>query len=923
MDNESPHWTMESASAWLQNLLSNEPEDAVDKILREELLRKCAVLAQFAIDKLQSYRGPIPESQVRSALRDDLVTLPRIPGEPQWFTLKPSSRAAGLLQLGTLERMYTERQLTLVEAPTILQQVFDEFLQRNYSAADTEDVQRLDAALQVATWLEPHITGGPFKAGIERRLAIRRLLYPMERLTRGFMGRTSELARLRSFVGVLDPLSRAEAVRRFLSSFSATKNPLMLYGIGGIGKSTLLAEFIRQHVNSPVPFPWVYLDFDNPRLNVAILSTLIEEAVEQLRAQYAGSDWSDLLAEARRQSNLTAAASYGSEFESRTLVYGDLKTSEDIREHNAREVARLFALRLRAAMESSELERMMQIADMLPLLIVMDTFEEVQKRGIEMARILWRFLGALQQEFPRVRIIVSGRAEVPELSANLATPDPLQLTEFDEGSAISFLMNRDVSDYNSARALYKQVRGNPLNLKLAAQVAKLEKTGKGGIEGIKTTSYLIFAAAENVVQGQLYRRILDRISDEDLQKLAHPGLVVRRITEKIIQEVLAGPCRLGEIDEKRAGELFSKLKTQVDLVVAEPDGALRHQQDVRRVMLKILETEKPTQVREIHERAYEFYQGETGTTAAVEKIYHALQLGKDEAEIRGMWIVEATESMLSSVDELPPSSQLVVYVLAKREPPQELREHANLEQWERLVESKARQVLQYGEYSVVDQLLRERPERTSGSALYAISALACMAKGDHERARIDLENGIASAQSVNRIDRLVELWRLRGELFSEDQEFAAADAAMAEAQKLAMRMGSPVLALQTYAARVRLSERTGALPEVSELDEIVKATGDADFASVRLQLRGLFRLSGQYSVRLLLKGLRVFKLQYLPFLSGPPSWMDEGLKMEGQRRLNEFFQKLLERHPEDTVARSALSGILEDALDPNQAARSA
>jgi tetratricopeptide (TPR) repeat protein len=868
--------------------------------------------------------GFIPETAVQEALRDDLVTLPRVPGEAQWFTLRPESRAEGLRQLGTLEQMYAERQRSIVDAPTILQNVFDEYLQRNYSGADGDDLQRLEAALQVTTWLEPYATGAPLKTGIERRLSIRRLLYPMERLTHGFMGRTTELATLRSFVGVLDPQSRAEAVRRFLSGLAVTKNPpLMLHGIGGVGKSTLLAEFIRQHVNSPVPFPWVYLDFDNPRLNVAILSTLIEEAVEQLRAQYAGSDWAALLAEARQQSNLTAAAHYQSESESRTIAFTDVKRSQDLREQSAESIAKSLAAHVRSAMEGSDLERMMRVSEMLPLLIVMDTFEEVQKRGIEMAGVLWRFLAHLQQEFPRVRVIVSGRAPVPQLATSFGTPLPLTLTEFDESSAISYLMSREVPDYDSARALYRQVGGNPLNLKLAAHIASREKTGKGGIEGIKTTSYLIFAAAENVVQGQLYRRILDRITDEDLQKLAHPGLVVRRVTAKIIQEVLAGPCELGQIDQKRASDLFEKLKTQVDLVVAEPDGALRHQQDVRRVMLKMLETEKPEQVHLIHELAYHFYLSEAGTTAAIEKIYHALQLRKEDSEIYSMWIPEATESMLSSVDELPPSSQLIVFVQAKREPPPELRALASLEQWEHLVESKARQAIEYGDFPQVEKLLAERPDRSPGSALYAIEALASMNTGNYSAARSQLEKGIASAQAVNRIDRLVELWRLLGELNREQGDFTAADEAMGQAQKMAMRMGSALLALQIYASRVNLSTHGAPLPDISELHEILKATSDTDFASARLQLLGLFRLCGEHSIPLLLKGLRVFKLEYLPYLPTPPSWMDEAVKMQSQRRVNEFFQQLLESHPEDTAARTALAGILEGALNPNQSARTA
>jgi hypothetical protein len=820
--------------------------------------------------------------------------------------------------------MRSIRGLNTVEPLTLLQQVFDEFLEANYSAAETDDVQRLEAALQVTRWLEPYAVRGPSPLAIDRRLSIRRLLHPMERLTQGFEGRTTELAQLRSFVGVLDPENRLEAVARFLRSFRATQSPLMLNGIGGIGKSTLLAEFIRQHVYSPVPFPWVYLDFDNPRLNVAVLSTLVEEAVEQLRAQYAGSEWTDLLTHSYEASRIADAASYPSQMENRTLALHDVKLSEELRERNAREVARLFADRVRAAMESSGLERMMHISEMLPLLIVIDTFEEVQKRGVEMARVLWQFLRALQEEFPRVRIVVSGRAPVPELGTYLASPIVLQLNEFDEGSAISFLVARGVSNLDVARALYRQVGGNPLNLKLAAQVAKLDGSGKLGIEGLKTSSYLIFAAAEHVVQGQLYRRILERIPDEDLQKLAHPGLVVRRITEDVIRRVLAEPCGLGDIDEERAKKLFAALKRQVDLVILEPDGAVRHQQDIRRVMLKMLEAERPVQVRQIHARAYEFYRSSPGTVAQIESVYHGLQLGIDQREIEKLWIEEATESMLSCVDELPAVSQLIVYSLSKHEPPQELRSFASQEQWERFAEERARQALQYADYEQVLKLLKEREIRMPGSALYAIEALAYMAQGNHLAARLRLDEGIRSAQLANRIDRLVELWRLRGEVLAHEKDFANADLAMAEAQELAMRMGVAVLALQIFAGRVRLRrEGLGGGPPISELNEILRSTGDTDFGSVRLQLQGLFEACGPYSIPLLLKGLRVFKLQEVPYVRDWPASLAEVMKRVPPNRLNEYFQGLLlDKHLEQpNVVVSVLANLLEAALNPNLSKR--
>jgi tetratricopeptide (TPR) repeat protein len=341
-------------------------------------------------------------------------------------------------------------------------------------------------------------------------------------------------------------------------------------------------------------------------------------------------------------------------------------------------------------------------------------------------------------------------------------------------------------------------------------------------------------------------------------------------------------------------------------------------------MLKMLESERPQQVRQIHERAFAFYQNEKGTAAAIEWIYHALQLSKEPAEIRTMWVPEAAESLLSSVEELPASSQLLVYEITQRDPPPELRPLASLEQWERVVETKARQALQYGEYDSAERLLKERDERTPGSALYAIAAVCRMRDGDNGTAEELLNRGIESAEGVNRIDRLAELYRLRGELRERQSNYPDANASMALAQQLAMRMGTPVLALQICAERARVAEAAepGA-PPVEGLDEIVKACGDADFASVRLQLRGLFRICGPRSAPLLLKGLRVFKLDHLPYMPDTPFWAEEAYGMAVQGRLNEFLQKLLEREPENASTREAISWILEDALNPNVAARSA
>jgi hypothetical protein len=52
-------------------------------------------------------------------------------------------------------------------------------------------------------------------------------------------------------------------------------------------------------------------------------------------------------------------------------------------------------------------------------------------------------------------------------------------------------------------------------------------------------TFMLFSLAETAVQGQLYQQILNHIPDPDLRQLAHPGLVVRRVTRDVIKEVLA------------------------------------------------------------------------------------------------------------------------------------------------------------------------------------------------------------------------------------------------------------------------------------------------------------------------------------------------------------------------------------------------
>ena len=103
--------------------------------------------------------------------------------------------------------------------------------------------------------------------------------------------RANELQMLRDYVGVLPAASKLGSVWRFVKEqwYSLSERPpLLVYGPGGVGKSTLIAKFILDHVGSAggPQLPFVYLDFDRPGISANSPLTLLMEAVRQLGAQF-------------------------------------------------------------------------------------------------------------------------------------------------------------------------------------------------------------------------------------------------------------------------------------------------------------------------------------------------------------------------------------------------------------------------------------------------------------------------------------------------------------------------------------------------------------------------------------------------------------------------------------------------------------
>ncbi len=126
-----------------------------------------------------------------------------------------------------------------------------------------------------------------------------------------------------------------------------------------------------------------------------------------------------------------------------------------------------------------------------------------------------------------------------------------------------------------------QVGGNPLTLGLAARVLQSEQVSTSGITGLKTRTWYLASLSEEIIRGQLYRRVLDHIHDPDVRALAHPGMVLRRVTPEIIASVLAPICKVAMTTKTRAQELFGELRKEHTLVWLEENGSLHYRPEIR------------------------------------------------------------------------------------------------------------------------------------------------------------------------------------------------------------------------------------------------------------------------------------------------------------------------------------------------------
>ena len=839
----------------LKSVSKKSIEDELKEKRRETDLdwayrQAASVLSSFSLDLLHPF-GLSIEHDVRTyQMRLLQDCLPAGENSDRW-TLKHPVRKAALSRLKTRNAL-KEALFAYPDRPTnLLQQTIEGCITDKLEPVDGQSLLQLQHTHQVIDWLsETGIASDlPEPEAVSRLIAWRQQLEPFQYLVGDhFRGRIDELDRLHEHVFV-----------------ERTTPPLLIYGPGGTGKSTLLAKFILDATPGPLDpahIPFTYIDFDRLVATPEEPLTLLMEAASQLAIQYPGieeearyfnDEWSYRLTATDTRSNQTQIAQkIDFEFLSK-MGTGALRSRLDIYSGYIEDFARLLT-NTGASPDS-------------PFLFVLDTFEEVQFRSSDQVLELSLFFDVLRGAVPNLRVVIAGRGLIDEAEMDVKA---LELKEFDEAASVGFLTFKGIKSTRLAKEVFDLVGGNPLSLKLAADLVREEGLNVGQEAGLEELKAVLRRVEENNIQGQLYRRILEHIKNPEARKLAHPGLTLRFVSAELIKEVLADPCGLGDISITDAQRLFAVLQNEVSLVTPDPHrpDMLRHRPDVRAIMIQALQNDEPLVVHEIHSAAVKYYERFDDPAARAEEIYHSLFAGEDFAGIDKRWnpdwIEPLYQALRPALTEFPPPAQAYLAGRLGITGVAVDWNETDLRDWERLVRKRVEDLIYSGKFDDAYALVSERSERTVGSPLYYYETQILIQKKRWEEARRCVKEGLFSMRQAGNEEQLLLLLKQAIQIDMELRHYRQAKQEIEQARSLLK-----------YDAEPQLTELEFGLHEL----QIIKSTNKPDADVVVLLENELLEAFERLSDRHLRLSPRVVRMMLAAFGDEDVDVLRRGLKI--------------------------------------------
>jgi hypothetical protein len=657
---------------------------------QDDLLLRAAVLSVFDVDWIHPRLSDADVDQVADFLSSSCERVVDSTGMPRW-RLRDDKRIR-VLREASRSSLRAALHSVATRPDDLVQAALDQYLSGSLPPLDSLDTAGLSGVLQLERWVGEG-AGLPSSSDVQARVDRMTLVEPLQRLVaRGFFGRKDLLAQLQLFIEHERPPM-------------AQPDPFLVEGVGGSGKSSALARFIlnlpeNDHIA-------VYLSFDRGWLIDGGPWALFDEIVRQVGAQ---------LTERRHEAE-------GLRRQAQTLV-GRASGLSGVASRVSQQ---------RDPVPPVLLQNLAKLVDGRERVVVaLDTLEELARRDESFSQEIFGFLTKLSSSLTQARVIAAGRS-LPSAALFPGRRRPWPLTGLDPPDALQLLRSLTIGTHTSDNLLQEIVRllhGNPLSLHLAADV--LKRTGEDPTQ--------LIAVAEGNVQGQLYSRLLEHIRDRRVRAVAHPGLVVRRLTPEIIREVLAEPCGIAPLDDSEAARIFWALGDEATLCEPSPDGdgALVHRQDVRTLMLPAIQEDSPGTTRAIHEAAVRYYEAEQDRPAAPgpglvprrEELYHRLMLEQEHPTLDQRWDPAVTSDLAMVTDEFPPRSRLYLNIKlhGQRLDPAALAEADDYE-WQLAVRPAAMLRMERGQVAEALKLVQERRASDGRSLLPDIEIEALERRG--------------------------------------------------------------------------------------------------------------------------------------------------------------------------------------------------
>jgi hypothetical protein len=274
--------------------------------------------------------------------------------------------------------------------------------------------------------------------------------------------------------------------------------------------------------------------------------------------------------------------------------------------------------------------------------------------------------------------------------------------------------------------------------------------------------------------------------------------------------VLAAPCGLTLTPERDEFAIWSDLANEVALVhLDKRDYSLRHRTDIRRIMLQdLVDHVAPETVAAIDEAAVAYYFQQTGAAARAEEIYHRLRLAEPLPAIDARWLPDAAPYLKDALEDFTLArpriwlaNKLGVTLGAN------LRQQADLEEWEEQSTLAANRYLASGSPEPALALLRERPERSARSPLYALEAETLRFLGRLDEALTVARRGVEALSRAGANEAAVELLLKMAVIEEGRHNLYAARTLLQNVQPIAKRNRDPLLELRALTSWLRVDRQ--------------------------------------------------------------------------------------------------------------------